>query len=62
MRSCDPQERDDCYQQGKPGDEPRGQLNATDSLQAAFSDALNRHGPDARVPFVPCGRYTVLDV
>lgn len=37
-------------------------LNATDSLQAAFSDALNRHGPDARVPFVPCGRYTVLDV
>jgi hypothetical protein len=37
-------------------------LKATDSLQAAFDEALNRHGAAARVAFVPYGRYTVLDV
>lgn len=37
-------------------------LNATDSLQEAFDAALDRHGPNARVAFVPYGRYTVLDV
>jgi lactate racemase len=37
-------------------------LKATDSLQEAFDEALNRHGAAARVAFVPYGRYTVLDV
>lgn len=37
-------------------------INATASLQAAFQEALERHGRDARVAFVPYGRYTVLDV
>ena len=37
-------------------------LKATDSLQAAFDEALNRHGTAARVAVVPYGRYTVLDV
>ncbi|MBC7223828.1 MAG: DUF2088 domain-containing protein [Anaerolineae bacterium] len=37
-------------------------LDATDSLEEAFRAALERHGPNARVAFVPYGRYTVLDV
>jgi nickel-dependent lactate racemase len=37
-------------------------IEATDSLPAAFEAALKRHGPNARVAFVPYGRYTVLDV
>jgi nickel-dependent lactate racemase len=37
-------------------------LNATSSLQAAFDEAFERHGPHARVAFVPYGRYSVLDV
>lgn len=37
-------------------------LNATDSLQEAFDEALKRQGAAARVAFVPYGRYTVLDV
>jgi nickel-dependent lactate racemase len=37
-------------------------LPATASLQEAFEAALKRHGPNARVAFVPYGRYTVLDV
>lgn len=37
-------------------------LETADSLEAAFDAALKRHGPDARVAFVPYGRYTVLDV
>ncbi|MGC8837455.1 MAG: lactate racemase domain-containing protein [Anaerolineae bacterium] len=37
-------------------------LDATDSLEEAFQAALKRHGPNARVAFVPYGRYTVLDV
>ncbi len=37
-------------------------LPATESLQEAFEAALKRHGPNARVAFVPYGRYTVLDV
>jgi lactate racemase len=36
-------------------------LNAQDSLGGAFNEALRRYGPDARVAFVPYGRYTVLD-
>jgi nickel-dependent lactate racemase len=37
-------------------------LDTTESLQEAFDAALKRHGPNARVAFVPYGRYTVLDV
>ncbi len=37
-------------------------LDATESLEEAFAAALKRHGPDARVAFVPYGRYTILDV
>ena len=37
-------------------------LDATDSLQEAFDEALKRHGAAARVAFVPYGRYSVLDV
>lgn len=37
-------------------------LDATDSLAGAFQEALARHGAQARVAFVPYGRYTVLDV
>jgi nickel-dependent lactate racemase len=37
-------------------------MDASSSLQAAFDKALERHGPDARVAFVPYGRYSVLDV
>lgn len=36
-------------------------FNVYDSVQAAYRDALRRHGPDSRVAFVPYGRYTVLD-
>jgi len=37
-------------------------LKATDSLPSAFEAALKRHGPNARVAFVPYGRYTLLDL
>lgn len=37
-------------------------MDATDSLQEAFSAALKRHGTAARVAFVPYGRYSVLDI
>ncbi len=37
-------------------------LNATDSLQQAFDDALKLHGTSSKVAFVPYGRYCVLDV
>lgn len=37
-------------------------LNSKSSLQEAFQEALERHGPNARVAFVPYGRYSVLDV
>ncbi len=37
-------------------------MDASASLQEAFEAALKRHGPNARVAFVPYGRYTVLDV
>jgi len=37
-------------------------LEATDSLSEAFGKALRKHGLNARVAFVPFGRYTVLDV
>jgi nickel-dependent lactate racemase len=32
-----------------------------DTAEKAYQDALSRHGSDARVAFVPYGRYTVLD-
>lgn len=37
-------------------------LDTKPSLQAAFDEAMEKHGPGARVAFVPYGRYTVLDV
>jgi nickel-dependent lactate racemase len=37
-------------------------LNATDSLPGAFEMALKRYGGNARVAFVPYGRYTLLEV
>ena len=37
-------------------------FQASDSIQAAYRGALDRHGPDARVAFIPFGRYTVLNV
>ncbi len=37
-------------------------LGATDSLEKAFKAAMEKHGPNARVAFVPYGRYSVLDV
>jgi len=37
-------------------------LDATDSIEEAFGEALKRHGGDARIVFVPYGRYTILDV
>lgn len=37
-------------------------LETVDSLQRAFDEAMKRHGPHARVAFVPYGRYTVLEV
>ena len=37
-------------------------LGASDSLDKAFTAALEKHGPNARVAFVPYGRYSVLDV
>jgi nickel-dependent lactate racemase len=37
-------------------------LGASASLDEAFKAALDRHGPEARVAFVPYGRYTVVDV
>jgi hypothetical protein len=37
-------------------------LDATASLTDAFKAAMDRHGLNARVAFVPYGRYTVLDV
>ena len=36
-------------------------FNVYDGVQQAYQDALGRHGADARVAFVPYGRYTVLD-
>jgi lactate racemase len=32
-----------------------------ESVDTAYRDALRRHGADARLAFVPYGRYTVLD-
>lgn len=37
-------------------------LDATDSVEKAFERALERHGRDARVAFVPYGRYSIFDV
>jgi nickel-dependent lactate racemase len=37
-------------------------LNTTSSLEAAFDEAFQRHGRNARVAFVPYGRYSVLDI
>lgn len=37
-------------------------VEATDSLQEAFDQAIKKHGASAKVAFVPYGRYTVLDV
>ncbi len=37
-------------------------LNTTTSLEAAFNEAVRRHGPNSRVAFVPYGRYSVLDI
>lgn len=37
-------------------------LDTRSSLQAVFDEALDRHGSNARVAFVPYGRYSVLDV
>ncbi len=37
-------------------------LDTHASLQATFDAALEKCGPNARVSFVPFGRYTVLDV
>ncbi len=36
-------------------------FNVTDSVQRAYDEALIRHGPNARVAFVPYARYTLLD-
>ncbi len=35
-------------------------LNVTSDLGAAFATAMKKHGPDAKVAFVPYGRYTVF--
>lgn len=35
-------------------------LNVSASLQEAFDAAMEKHGPDAKVAFVPYGRYTVF--
>jgi nickel-dependent lactate racemase len=35
-------------------------IDATNSLQDAFKEAMEKHGPDAKVAIVPYGRYTVL--
>lgn len=37
-------------------------IQATASIQEAFDQALKQHGANARVAYVPFGRYTVLDV
>jgi len=37
-------------------------LNTMSSLQVAFDEAFKRHGPNARVAYVPYGRYSVLDI
>ncbi len=37
-------------------------LDTRSSLQATFDEALATYGPNARIAFVPFGRYTVLDV
>ena len=36
-------------------------FNVYEGVQEAYQDSLDRHGADARVAFVPYGRYTVLD-
>ncbi len=37
-------------------------FNVYGSIRDAYRDALARHGHNARVAFVPYGRYTVLDI
>lgn len=37
-------------------------LTAFDSVEEAYQAALRRQGPDARVAFVPYGRYSILDI
>jgi nickel-dependent lactate racemase len=37
-------------------------LNVYETVEKAYQGALEKHGADARVAFVPYGRYTVLDV
>ena len=36
-------------------------LNVGDSLEKAFGEALKKHGENARIAFVPYGRYTIFD-
>jgi hypothetical protein len=37
-------------------------LNVEVSLEDAVKKAMAKHGPDAKVAFVPYGRYTVFNV
>ena len=37
-------------------------LGASAYLDEAFMAAMDKHGPNARVAFVPYGRYSVFDV
>lgn len=37
-------------------------FGANTTLDEAFREAMKKHGPNARVAFVPYGRYSVLDV
>jgi len=36
-------------------------LDTSASLQTTFDEALRQHGPNARVVFVPYGRYSIFD-
>jgi hypothetical protein len=37
-------------------------LSVGTSLETAVHEALQKHGENARIAFVPYGRYTILDV
>ena len=37
-------------------------LGASAYLDEAFRAGMDKHGPNARVAFVPYGRYSILDI
>jgi hypothetical protein len=57
LRGDDPQAPEAGHARGEPGDGGEIGIDATTSLDEAFAQAMQRHGPDAKVLVLPYARY-----